>query len=172
MSWFGKSHGNFYYAVGATAWDVGVPSIATVVNVWNSSGVRFETLYIWGSASRDTFLASVPTEFRNQVQYYQQRKFLTERGHKADEAFAPLLIRESRSRNDYVLLHLLPASSRFSPSTQLKFLDDLAWKEHNYVEWIDELVWSDATNVDVSLADAYDYASWLRQHGVRVHTYI
>lgn len=171
---FPNATGNYYLTLG---WNDGEPSLSTVTSLWERHGIRMDGLSIWGTNDSKSFRESLPVALKDRVEYFEQEsKIETERDHNLKgyndpkRTFVPMVMREKRSRNDYILLNLM-WDPGFRTQVHARILDHFLWHLNNYVEWIDELIWTKASSFD-ELSKSYSYCLKLRQRGVRAHTYV
>jgi hypothetical protein len=95
--------------------------------------------------------------------------------------FVPTVIRETASKDDYVLFKLDIDSPAVETGTvdyllspdndDLEYIDEFIW-EHHVDNYIMQPFWGKAMDKTMTIADSYEYFLRLRRQGVRAHSWV
>lgn len=168
----------YLFDAGASSWfdGAGGPSLSYFAGVWKRFGFNWDAMECWeGKTAPGKFFASVPTEWQTKVEFHQQMIST----HPSLHPFVPSVIRQKVSKNDYVVFKLDIDSKTVETSiveymlqwNDLEFIDEFIW-EHHVKNYLMAPNWKKTQDMNMTIADSYDYFLRLRKRGVRAHSWV
>jgi hypothetical protein len=171
----------YYFDAGASSWSSGAggPSLSYFTTVWGRHGIDFDHIEGWeGSTKAANFYKTVPRKYRDITHYHQQ--WIASSPDQKDP-FLPTVIRETTSKEDYVLFKLDIDNGPVEKGTvdhllsddndDLDWIDEFVW-EHHVTNYIMRPWWEKTIDKSMSIADSYQYFLRLRKQGVRAHSWV
>ena len=170
----------YYFDAGAGNWSEGKggPSMSYFVAVWGRHGIEFQYIEGWeGSTTAEEFLRTVPLGYQTRTRFHQQWIASSPDG----VPFVPTVIRETTTKEDYVLFKLDIDNGPVEVGTvehlladgndDLDYIDEFFWEHHveNYVmnRW-----WLESRDKTKTIEDSYQYFLKMCQRGVRAHSWV
>ncbi|GMI27927.1 hypothetical protein TrCOL_g6626 [Triparma columacea] len=174
----------FYFDAGASSWGEGAggPSLSYFTKVWERHGIEFNRIDGWeGSTSKELFYCTVPNKYLLRTYFNQQWIASSVESSGVSSPFVPTVIRETTSKDDYVLFKLDIDSPAVETGTvdyllspdndDLEYIDEFIW-EHHVDNYIMQPFWGKAMDKTMTIADSYEYFLRLRRQGVRAHSWV
>ena len=127
------------------------------------------------------FFCTVPNNFLSRTYFHQQWISSSIASSSAQSPFIPSVIRQTASKEDYVLFKLDIDSGHVEKGTvdhllspdndDLEYIDEFFWEQHvdNYIM---NRAWGDTIDKSMTIEDSYHYFLRLRQQGVRAHSWV
>lgn len=184
-------HGKTYlFDAGASNWidGAGGPSLSVLTELWKRNGMHFDEIRAFeGSTPSDAFYGTVPNEWKDKTFYKQA--YIRSSPDKAattnatlDGPFLPTLIRETTTKDDYVVFKLDIDSPEVEAGTilyllsdagveDLSHIDELFWEHHVKGNYLMTQYWGSIGD-DVTIRQSAEYFLKLRQKGVRAHSWV
>jgi hypothetical protein len=143
---------------------------------------QFDHVEGWeGGTSVQNFFCTVPNNFLSRTYFHQQWISSSIASSSAQSPFIPSVIRQTASKEDYVLFKLDIDSGHVEKGTvdhllspdndDLEYIDEFFWEQHvdNYIM---NRPWGDTIDKSMTIEDSYHYFLRLRQQGVRAHSWV
>jgi hypothetical protein len=170
----------FYFDAGASSWTEGAggPSLDYFTRIFLRHGIDFDHIQAYeGTVSPDNFYATVPDDYKNRTYYYQEYILSSP---SMNGTFLPFVMGNMTGLEDYVFFKLDIDSGEIergtvdfilSSSDDIQHVTEFVWEHHVAGNYIMAPSWGVSVE-NATIYESYNLFLWMRQRGIRAHSYV